>query len=101
MFIYGKPVRNNAEILSLSGSGSKGQLLASCGCGAINLSLPVSFTEISKSSPYQVSLMRKSPWQCGPVHSSPAAATCLSWSATTFFCSPISPVRRSNLEHSD
>ncbi len=28
VFIYGLSVRNNAEILSLSGSGSKGQFLA-------------------------------------------------------------------------
>ncbi len=55
VFIYGKPVRNNTEILFLSGSGEKvsaiaASVLVAQGCGSINLSLPVSFAEISKVS---------------------------------------------------
>ncbi len=55
LFIYGKPVRNNTEILILSGSGEKGSVIAASvpaaqGCGSINLSLPVFFAEISKVS---------------------------------------------------
>ncbi len=39
---------SQSEILFLSGSGSKGQLLERQGGGSINIFLPVSFSEISK-----------------------------------------------------
>ncbi len=50
-----KLVRKNTEIQFLSGSGEKGSVIAvsmpaAPGCGSINLSLPVSFAEISKGS---------------------------------------------------
>ncbi len=53
-----KLVRNNLEVLFLSGSGEKGSVIAvsvsaAPGCGSINLSLPVSFVEISKVSSRQ------------------------------------------------
>ncbi len=50
-----KLVRNNTEVLFLSGSGERGSVIAvsvpaALGCGSINLSLPVYFAKISKVS---------------------------------------------------
>ncbi len=50
-----KLVRNDTEVLFLSGSGKKWSVIAvsvpaAPGCGSINLSLPVNSAEISKVS---------------------------------------------------
>ncbi len=48
-----KLVRNNPEVLFLSGSGEKGSVIAvsvpaALGCGSINLSLPVCYAQRSE-----------------------------------------------------